>query len=108
LQWVEGERKTSTLFIHVILDNYCIHACQIVQIALIGFGRGIQLHFLPPYCPNDKKTERVWQDLPANVTRNDTCSTMQDLLQEVRYYLRKRNRSTATRRRDKGIYASAT
>src|SRR5262249_25113527 len=43
-----------------------------------------------PVTPN--KNERVWQDLPANVTRNHRCAGMKPLLAEVRYYLRKRNR----------------
>jgi transposase len=83
LLWVEGERKNSALFvallkqliatyggapvIHVILDNYRIHDSKIVHAAQRGFGGKIQLHFLPPYCPNDNKIERVWQDLHANV-----------------------------------------
>lgn len=106
--WVEGERKTSALFIallgrllasypeapviHVVLDNYRIHTSKIVHGALRAFGQRIQLHFLPPYCPNDNKIERVWQDLHANVTRNHTCPNMTSLMCEVRYYLRKRNR----------------
>jgi transposase len=108
LHWVEGLRKTSALFlallthllqayaqapvIHVILDNYRIHDSKIVQAALRWWGGRIRLHFLPPYCPNDNKIERVWQDLHANVTRNHTCRTMTALMREVRYYLRKRNR----------------
>jgi transposase len=108
VHWVEGLRKTSALFIallnqllqtyaqapviHVILDNYRIHDSKIVQAALGWWGGRIQLHFLPPYCPNDNKIERVWQDLHANVTRNHTCCTMTALMREVRYYLRKRNR----------------
>jgi transposase len=108
LHWVEGERKTSALFIallkqlaavyseapviHVILDNYRIHDSKIVHAALRGFGGRFQLHFLPPYCPNDNKIERVWQDLHANVTRNHRCPNMTCLMREVRYYLRKRNR----------------
>jgi transposase len=104
------ERKTSALFIalpnqlrqtytrapviHVILDNYRIHASKIVQAALMGFGGRIQLHFLPPYCPNDNKIERLWQDIHANVTRNHTCPDIVSLRREVRYYLRKRNRQT--------------
>ncbi len=110
LLWVEGERKTSALFIallnhllktyatapmiHVVLDNYRIHDSKIVQAALAGFGGRIRLHFLPPYCPDENKIERVWEDLHANVTRNHTCRTMTQLLAEVRYYLRKRNRKT--------------
>jgi transposase len=114
LLWVEGERKTSALFIallnhliqtyprapviHVILDNYRIHDSKIVHAALAGFGNRIQLHFLPPYCPNDNKIERIWQDLHANVTRNHTCPDMVTLMRQVRYYLRKRNRQTLMKR----------
>jgi len=109
--WVEGARKTSALFIallekllanyeqapviHVILDNYRIHDSKIVHAALRGFGGRVALHFLPPYCPNDNKIERVWQDLHANVTRNHRCRDMTSLMCEVRYYLRKRNRTRA-------------
>jgi transposase len=51
----------------------------------------IKLHFLPPYCPDHNKIERVWQDLHANVTRNHRQATMTDLMEAVRYYLRQRN-----------------
>lgn len=109
LLWVEGERKTSLLFIlllwklvthyaeakviHVILDNYSIHHTQQVKLSLeTEQGQRLKLHFLPPYCPDHNKIERTWQDLHANVTRNHTHSTMRDLMKDVRYYLRKRNR----------------
>jgi transposase len=108
LTWVEGTRKTSYLFLdlldrlvrkysqarrlHVILDNYRIHSSDIAQAALGGYLAGkIELHFLPPYCPDHNKIERVWQDLHANVTRNHRCAEMAHLMEEVRYYLRKRN-----------------
>jgi transposase len=123
LLWVEGARKTSTLFIallgkllqtyaaapviHVILDNYRIHDSKIVQAALRGFAERIQLHFLPPYCPDDNKIERVWQDLHANVTRNHTCPHMAQLMYEVRYYLRKRNRKAATKYHKRAASRSA-
>lgn len=50
------------------------------------------LPFLPPYCPDHNKIERVWQDLHANVTRNHNCPTIVSRMREVRYCLRKRNR----------------
>jgi transposase len=107
--WVEGERKTSYLFLdrldrlrktyadaprlHLILDNYRIHSSVIVQAALHGYLAGrVVLHFLPPYCPDHNQSERVGQDLHANVTRNHRCATMAALMREVRYYLYKRNR----------------
>jgi transposase len=108
LVWVEGERKTSYLFLdlldklvrqyadarrlHLILDNYRIHSSEIVEAAMKGYLAGkIQLHFLPPYCPDHNKIERVWQDLHANVTRNHRRPDMVTLMEDVRYYLRKRN-----------------
>jgi len=112
LTCVEGDRKTSSLFvallaalvqdygkarvIHVILDNYKIHHSQMVQIALCHFGKRIRLHFLPPYCPSANKIERVWQDLHAEVTRNHQRSTMEELMNDVWRFLRLRNRGHAT------------
>ena len=108
LLWVEGTKKKAALFvallaklyhhypkarvIHVILDNYRIHTGLQAAWALGQAGGRIQLHFLPPYSPEGNKIERVWEDLHANVTRNHTCQDMGTLMQEVRYYLRKRNR----------------
>ncbi len=110
IHWVEGEKKDSWLFldllhkltvvyakasvIHVILDNYGIHSSKIAMIALSNFASRVRLHFLPPYSPDENAIERVWQDLHANVTRNHTCANLQELMREVRYYLRKRNRKS--------------
>jgi transposase len=111
LIWVEGETKNSFLFIlllwklvqhypeaktiHVILDNYKIHSTQQVQLSLATEqGQRIVLHFLPPYCPDHNKIERTWKDLHDNVTRNHTCRTMDELMTEVRHYLRSRNRKS--------------
>jgi transposase len=115
LTWVDGERKHSLLFItllqrllkvypdapaiHVILDNYRIHTSQITQRALAAFGGRIVLHFLPPYCPNDNKIERLWQDLHAAVTRNHRCRTMSELMQHVYRYLQRRQERLARRHR---------
>jgi transposase len=108
IHWVEGDKKGSWLFwhllykltqvysdakvIHVILDNYGIHSGNIIGIALANCASRIRLHFLPPYCPDHNAIERVWKDLHANVTRNHHCATMKELMAEVRYHLRKRNR----------------
>lgn len=105
---VEGSKKNSDLFlrmleslveqypnakrIHVILDNYRIHSSRIVQAALSHRLKKISLVFLPPYCPNENKIERVWKDLHDEVTRNHQHVTMNDLMKAVRRYLRQRNR----------------
>jgi transposase len=105
--WVEGRRKNSDLFvallnklveeyahaqvIHVILDNYRIHSSRISQKALDGFSGKVVLHFLPPYCPNDNKIERLWLDLHTQVTRNHHCSSIQSLMRRVRGFLVRRD-----------------
>jgi transposase len=107
--WVEGDRKTGHLFlglirellqryrwaqrIHLVLDNYKIHSARYVQAALNEWGQRIQLHFLPPYCPDHNRIERLWKDLHDNVTRNHRCPTMDELLIEVRDYLGERQRT---------------
>ena len=117
LTWVEGERKNRALFIallerlaafhpkaeviHVILDNYRIHDSKITQAALWKYRGRVRLHFLPPYCPNDNKIERVWEDLHANVTRNHTCPSIDTLMNEVREHLCARNHSFVGRYRRK-------
>jgi transposase len=108
LTWVEADRKTSDLFIlllwqllkeyprakciHVVLDNFKIHHSQRTQLALAATSGRIRLHFLPPYCPDHNRIERVWKDLHDNVTRNQCCQNMKQLMTEVYAYLRCRNR----------------
>lgn len=109
LTFVEWDSKSSELFIeqlwtlvqedypeakriHLILDNYRIHKSQRTQIALDALSEVVQLHFLPPYCPDHNKIERTWKDLHDNVTRNHRCTSMKQLMQQVRKYLRKRDK----------------
>ena len=108
LTWVEADRKDSDLFIkqlwqlalhdypkarciHIILDNFKIHSSQRTQLALTALGDRIRLHFLPPYCPDHNRIERIWRDLHDNVTRNHNCSSMTQLMAEVRQYLVRRD-----------------
>lgn len=102
--FVEAERKDSGLFIrllkhladtvypkvakiHVIVDNYGIHSSRRTRKALEAHEGRIVLHFLPPYCPNANKIEKLWKDLHDNVTRNHRCPSLEDLMIEVRGYL---------------------
>jgi len=103
LVYVEGDRKASWLFvqllrvllevydraqtIHVIVDNFIIHKSRVTRAWLAEFGGRIQLHFLPPYCPNENRIERIWLDLHANVTRNHQQRTIEALLIHVHAYL---------------------
>jgi transposase len=73
--------------IHLIVDNYAIHSARATVRTLEELGGRIVLHFLPPYCPDANRIERVWQDFHANVTRNHRCKTMKALLGKARDYL---------------------
>lgn len=100
---VDGPSKNSDLFIHLcehllevfadaprvhlIVDNYVIHSSKKTQFALRALHGRVVLHFLPPYCPEDNAIERVWWDVHACVTRNHTCSTMDELITKVYAYL---------------------
>ena len=77
--------------VHLILDNYGIHDSQQVRLALKSAAASkIKLHFLPPYCPDHNRIERIWKDLHDNVTRNHRCAGMEELMTEVRFYLKGR------------------
>ena len=73
--------------IHLIVDNYGVHKSHAAGRLLDALGGRLVLHFLPPYCPDANRIERVWQDLHANVTRNHRCKTMNHLLANARRYL---------------------
>lgn len=106
LVYVEGDRKASWLFlnllralletydtaetIHVILDNYIVHKSRVTQAWMAEFGARLRLHFLPPYCPNENRIERIWLDLHANVTRNHQQPGIAALLQQIHRYLAER------------------
>jgi len=113
LTWVEADKKNSELFIlqlwmlighdypkakriHLILDNYRIHSSRQTQLSLSRLEGRLVLHFLPPYCPDHNRIERVWRDLHDNVTRNHTCRTMKELMSEVNQYLVKRDQELQT------------
>lgn len=104
---VEGTKKDSMLFlyllkalverypaakrIHLVLDNCRVHTSNITQLALECFARRVVVHFLPPYCPQANKIERVWKDLHEQVTRNHRCRSMNELMNNVWKFIRRRN-----------------
>jgi transposase len=106
---VEDVRKTSNLFIalvdhllghyrkaktiHLVLDNFRIHSSKAVEAASARWGSRVVFHFLPPYCPDHNRIERMWKDLHDNVTRNHTCSSMDQLMTYVTSYLKQRRRT---------------
>lgn len=87
LLWLLATRFRRAKRVHLIVDNYAIHSAHRTREVLAALGDRIVLHFLPPYCPDHNRIERVWQDLHANVTRNHRCKTMTQLLDRARVYV---------------------
>ncbi len=101
--YAHGPKKNSALFIdllqalrhgyrraqriHVVLDNYVIHKSRATVQALEDFADRVQLHFLPPYSPDDNPIERLWKQLHDNVTRNHRHTTMLSLWKDVTQFL---------------------
>ena len=104
LVFVRSERKNSDLFlalleklrrhhprarrIHLVLDNYGIHSSHRVRAYLAKDGFRFRLLFLPPYSPEHNDIERLWREVHANVTRNHRCTTIDELMRRVTWYLR--------------------
>jgi transposase len=87
LLWLLASRYRGAHRIHLVVDNYGIHKAQLTEHTLAALRGRVVLHFLPPYCPDANRIERVWQDLHANVTRNHRCKTMARLLDNARRYV---------------------
>lgn len=101
LTWVDGTSKNSLLFVelclkllsryggkvHVICDNAITHHSKLTQRALAPFSDRLVLHFLPTYCPEENRIERLWQDLHACVTRNHDAKTIEELMVRVHAFL---------------------
>lgn len=115
VSWVTGKRKNSALFItllkklltvyphakviHVICDNYTIHSSKQTRTWLKEHGQRLRLHFLPPYCPDDNRIERaIWREMHANVTVNHRCWSIEELLDDVVWWLRSHNRRMTKRK----------
>ncbi len=101
--YTHGLRKDSGLFvsllerlaatyrrarrIHLVLDNYIIHKSRWTLRRLDSFQGRIQLHFLPPYSPDDNPIERLWKQMHDNVTRNHQHVGMESLWAAVTQFL---------------------
>ena len=77
----------------MVLDNFKIHDSKQVRAWLEEHGTRFRLNFLPPYCPDDNRIERVWEDLHANVTRNHCWGTIEELMKQVIAWVVRRNHS---------------
>lgn len=107
--WASGTNKNSLLFIellkkvlaayphaktiHLILDNYRIHRSRQVDLWMEQFGQRLDLHWLPPYCPDDNRIERRSKDLHAAVTTNHQHDNIENLMDDVQHWLKENGKA---------------
>ena len=87
LLWRLAAEHKGARRVHLVVDNYGVHSSRLTQRVLQELRGKVVLHFLPPYCPDANRIERVWQELHANVTRNHRCRTLNALLARVKYFV---------------------
>jgi transposase len=102
--YVEGESKDTDLFLrlleaverayaetvsrlYIVLDNYIIHDSRLAR-AWVAHHPRIRLLFQPAYHPWVNAIERLWKAMHDTVTRNHRYSTLNELMQAVRRFLK--------------------
>jgi transposase len=75
--------------IHVFLDNARCHHAKLVRAWLQQPGRGIKLHFVPPYCPHLNPIERLWGLMHKHLTHNRCFASVWEFQREVLTFLRR-------------------
>jgi len=94
--WVSGARKNDELFIelldrlrrtyrchrelHLAVDNDASHTSKRVERYVEDSGGRIRLHPLPSWSPESNPVELVWWSLHEAVSRNHTCSGLDELV----------------------------
>jgi putative transposase len=70
--------------IHVVCDNVRTHkeeGSRLVKEYLKEHAGRVKVHYLPVYSPECNPVERVWWRLHEAVTRNHSCTSMEELLE---------------------------
>ena len=76
--------------IHVIVDNARFHDSTEVALWYGKWHGRVKLHFLPKYAPELNPIERVWWHLREEITRNHTCSSIEELIELTMRWLQDR------------------
>jgi transposase len=78
--------------VHLIVDGHPVHRAKLVS-AWVGRHAGrIELHFLAGYSPELNPVELLNQDLKANAAGRRRARSAAELTEQLRSYLRRRQR----------------
>lgn len=86
VEFLEALRQRYGRGIHLVLDNYSIHASKKVREYLERHAGVFEFHFLPTYSPWLNPMETVWREMKQAVCRNQFHGTIANLKKAVRGY----------------------
>lgn len=80
------KRYRSAKTITLMVDNYIIHKSKKAQRWLENNPK-FKLLFLPFYSSWHNKIELLWHSLHETVTRNHSCKSMEELIEQVEHFM---------------------
>ena len=78
--------------VHLIVDGYPVHRSKLVSAWIGRHTDRVQLHFLPGYSPELNPVELLNHDVKANAAGRRRPRSVNELREELRGYLRRRQR----------------
>ena len=92
-------KRPSDRKIFLIVDRHPVHRSEKTRKWIDKHAAKIRLIFLPAYSPDLNPDEMLNQDVKSNAVRKKRPPTLQHMIDNVRSYLRRRQRQTAVVRR---------
>lgn len=80
------KRQGETIFL--VLDGLAVHKSKVVEKYLAGLGGRLELHPLPPYCPDLNPDEFVWSHMKNNGVSKKPLKQNESLRKRVEQDLR--------------------
>ena len=78
--------------VHLTVDGHPVHRAKLVSAWVAGHAERIELHFLPGYSPELNPVELLNHDVKANAAGRRRPRSASELRDELRGYLRRRQR----------------
>lgn len=82
--FMKGQRAT----VFLVLDGLAVHKSKVVEKYLAGLGGRLELHLLPPYCPDMNPDEFVWSHMKGNGVSKKPLKQNESLRKRVEEDLR--------------------
>jgi len=93
LEFLRRLLRTSSRKVFLIVDRHPVHRSRKVGTWLTANDRRIKMFFLPGYSPELNPTELLNQDVKSNSVGRQRAGSKQELMRNVRGYLRSRQRT---------------